>query len=183
MRIRAFIAFEIESLALNELLNIRNDLFSVSDNKFEPNDKLHITLKFIGDIEEKDIPKLEVGLKNIANNNSSFNLSFSKFGIFKRQRIPVVLWAGINLNSELQKLYSEIENILIEFGFEKERKYYKPHLTLMRLKKNNIIQKFGPFLEKDLSNIKFNVNEFTLFKSELKKSGSVYSIIRKFNLK
>lgn len=183
MKIRTFIALEIEPSALDELINIRNNLFADSDHKFEPKEKLHITLKFIGDIEENNIHELEHELQTIANSNSSFTLSFSKFGVFKKHRIPVVFWAGIHINSELQKLYSDIENILIKYGFEKEKRFYKPHLTLIRFKGSNIIQNLDLFLDKDLSNIKFCVNVFSLFKSELKNSGSVYSIIKKYNLK
>jgi len=55
MRIRTFIAFDIESFALNELIKIRNELFHNYDLYFENIGKLHITIKFIGDIEKKKL--------------------------------------------------------------------------------------------------------------------------------
>jgi len=183
MKIRTFIAFGVESFAINELIKIRNEVFPNSNLKFEKNNKLHITIKFIGDLEEKRIPKLISALQNIADSSYSFNLSFTKFGFFFKNDLPAILWVGVSETSELFVLRDIIENELFEIGFEKENKKYKPHLTLLRLNKNDDIANVKFILKKKISNIQFRVSHFSLFKSELKMSGSEYKIIKKYDLK
>jgi len=183
MRIRTFIAFDIESFALNELIKIRNELFHNYDLYFENIGKLHITIKFIGDIEEKETPKLIGALQNIADSSYSFKLSFTKFGFFFKNDLSSIFWAGISESNELLELRDKIENKLFEIGVEKNDKKYKPHLTLLRLKKNDNIANIKLILNKEISNIKFRVSHFSLIKSELKMSGSEYKIIKKYNLK
>ena len=183
MKIRIFIAIKIEELALEKIIEIKNKLFQNKDLKWEPKDKLHITLKFIGSVEEEEIPKLIAKLKIIAIKTAPFLLSFSKFGLFKRNGIPTILWAGITENEILSNLHFEIGSILSNIGSVKESRNYKPHLTLIRFRKN--IQKdiFENILEKNISDIRFKVNELSLFKSELKSSGSVYTEIENIKLK
>ena len=94
-----------------------------------------------------------------------------------------IFWAGISESNELLELRDKIENKLFEIGVEKNNKKYKPHLTLLRLKKNDNIANIKLILNKEISNIKFRVSHFSLIKSELKMSGSEYKIIKKYNLK
>jgi len=183
MKVRIFIAIKIEDHALQNLNKIKNKIFQNREVKWEPIEKLHITLKFIGDVEEEVIPNIIEDLKIVANKFSTFDLSFSNFGLFKRKGIPSTLWAGIEGNKTLSKLHFEIELILSNIGFEKGNRIYKPHLTLIRFKKNNQYDIFETKLEKDISDIKFRINGFSLFKSELKSSGSVYTEIKNFKLK
>lgn len=183
MKIRTFIAIEIDSIALNELLRIRDEIFSDLDIKFEPKEKIHITIKFIGDIDDAQIPELECELQKVAESISSFNLKFSKFGLFKKHGIPSILWAGINESNELCNLHFEVQKILTKLGFEIEKRKFKPHLTLLRFKKEKVISNINSILNKNISQIKFGVSVFTLFKSELKPSGSDYSVIKIFKLK
>ncbi len=183
MKIRIFIAIKIEDLALEKLLEIKNELFKTRELKWEPKEKLHITLKFIGDVDEEVIPNLIARLKKVANNFSPFVLNFYKFGLFKRKGIPSILWAGIEENETLSNLHFEIESILSNIGFVKESRIYKPHLTLIRFGKKiqNDINESN--LERNLSDIKFKINGFSLFKSELNNSGSVYNEIKYIKLK
>jgi len=183
MKIRTFIAFNIEPFELNNLIKIRDEVFQNSSIKFESNDKLHITIKFIGDIEEVKISELIIALQNIANSICSFELNFSKFGLFKKNGLPAVIWAGINESTELLTLHKIIENNSVKIGFEKEKKKYKPHLTLIRFKRNNNFSNYKLILDKEISNIRFRVTQFSLIKSELKITGSEYTIIKKFILK
>ena len=183
MKIRIFIAIKIEDLALKKIIEIKNELFRNRELKWEPREKLHITLKFIGNLDEEEIPNLIANLNNVANNFSPFVLSFSKFGLFKRKGIPSILWVGIKENETLSNLHFEIERILSNIGFVKESRKYKPHLTLIRFKKNIQKDVFENKLKKNISDIKFKVNGFSLFKSELKNSGSVYTEIKNIKLK
>jgi 2'-5' RNA ligase len=183
MKIRIFIAIKIEDLALEKLIKIKNELFQNRELNWEPKEKLHITLNFIGKVDEEVIPNLIARLKKITKNFSPFVLNFYKFGLFKRKGIPSILWAGIEENETLSNLHFEIDSILSNIGFVKDSRNYRPHLTLIRFKKNIQNYNFESKLEKNISDIKFKIDGFSLFKSELKNSGSVYTEIKNIKLK
>lgn len=184
MMIRTFIALEIPTdileLALNEL---KNKIKLFDEYKWEPINKLHITLKFIGEIEEEKIDSIYFRLKNILDNYKKLELELDKFGFFYKDESPRILWLGLKENFTLTQLVLEIDSIINQFGIEKEKRKFKPHITFLRIKHKRNINELMKAKDVKFNNIKFNASKIYLFKSELFKTGSIYKPLKEFQLK
>ena len=173
---------QIEDL-LNEIIDFRESIYP-NDNKtkWEGKDKLHLTLKFLGDVVEEDIPEINKKLEIILNNHNRIEIKFSKFGIIKKYSTPKILLMDIQQNKSLVNLFNDINNGLSDIGFEKERRRFRPHITLLRLKGNEDISKLE-ILNSSTININSSLaDEVALIKSDLLPTGSVYTKIKSFKL-
>ncbi len=143
-------------------------------------ENLHITLKFLGEIEEKKLNKILPVLSTISGRTKSFNLCLENFGCFPGIRNPRVLWVGVSQGGdEMIKLATEIEDDLNKIGFKKEGKKFHPHLTIGRIKTPC---RLDDIINQSIKTDVFDVKEFILFKSTLLPSGPVYEKINKFSL-
>lgn len=184
MTIRTFIALEIPDEALDKLIKIRDDYFGEKEKiRWESKDKLHITLKFLGDTQADQIDKIEHSLEGIAENYSGLDLTLNKFGTFIKDKKPRILWAGFGENESLLKIYGEIENSTAGLGFQIEERRFNPHLTLLRLKGNEDADKIFSFTKNIIPEIGFHTDKLSFIKSELKPSGSVFTVLKNFYLK
>lgn len=184
---RSFIAIEIDPVVLEKLdrcakhiragLNLKEQFI-----KWVRPDRMHLTLKFLGDIEEVQVPAVCAVLDDTAGRFSPFFLSIGQLGTFGRP--AAVLWAGIAENETLRQIHQYIEQQLQTLGFEPEDRQFAPHLTLARIKnpkagrevtkmlKNNPVSEFGQSA----------VEKICLLKSELTKEGPVYTLLHSSNL-
>lgn len=184
MTIRAFVALEIPDDALNSIIKIRNDFFGTKERiKWESKDKLHLTLKFLGDTDSSLLERLESELNRITDLHIELPLKFSRIGTFNKDNKPRILWVGFEDNKNLQELYSDIENSFKVFGFKKEERKFHPHLTLLRVKGYEDMVKLLSFTKLELPDISFAAGKISLIKSELKPTGSVYTVLKNFYLK
>jgi RNA 2',3'-cyclic 3'-phosphodiesterase len=184
MPIRTFISLEIPEESINQIIGIRDKtLGNISRIKWEKKDKLHITLKFLGDTDEKLLNKISGVIGGIVTGYKSLALKFEKFGVFKKGSEPKILWVGVNPNRELLSLVDEIENSLTEFGYKKERRGFKPHITLLRFRGYEDAKKILSLTEVILPEIKFTSDKVVFYESKLLSNGSIYKPIKSFNLK
>ncbi|MEJ5350030.1 MAG: RNA 2',3'-cyclic phosphodiesterase [Melioribacteraceae bacterium] len=184
--IRTFIALELPELELKKIIDIKNNYINDYDNiKWEPINKLHLTLKFLGDTDENIIPAINSELENILKNYEVFELTFDKFGLFIKDKKPRILWIGLKENSKLNCLAQEIDNVISKFGFEKEKRKFTPHITLLRIKDKDekFYKDFYKLTQVEIPEINFYADKITLFKSTLLKTGSVYEPIKNFYIK
>jgi 2'-5' RNA ligase len=183
MTIRTFIALEIPEFAVNKIVNLRDTFFDSGDNiKWEPKNKYHLTLKFLGDTNKSIIKNISDSIEDIAAEYEPFNITFRNFGVFKREGVPKILWAGFDENKRLIEFVNQIDTRMEEFSFQKENRKFKPHLTILRMRGNEDIQKINKLTSAGTDNFNFSANTIVFFKSELKPSGSEYTSIKKFYL-
>lgn len=181
---RLFISLDFDEAFLEKLLIIRDKLAdSFTGLKWESKNKLHLTLKFIGDIDASRTEKIAQIIEKVLNNYKEINLVFTGFSTFMRDNKPAILWAGFAENKLLQKLVTELEEGLNIIGIEKCNKKFKAHLTLMRLKGNESLSLIDSFTSYNAENFSTKAKSVTLFKSILKPTGSVYYEINKFEFK
>ena len=153
-----------------------------ADVKWEPPEKLHATLKFLGNTDEELVGRIKAKLEDLCRSQESMIIKYSRPGSFPAGRHPRVIWIGIeDLNGQLQKVYAFLENAMEEFGFERENREFKPHLTIGRVKGNKRLDRL---LEK-METVTFQsehvaVHELALVKSELRPGGSTYTTLRSF---
>ena len=148
-------------------------------------EKLHLTLKFLGDIDEGQLQDLNEAVKETVKQITSFKLRISKTGAFPSTKKARVLWLGVeDEKGSLQKLNEVLENEGERKGFAKEKRDFKAHLTIARLREPHqskaLIERH---LQNDFEAEEFTVSEITIYQSQLQKTGSIYSIDSKYKFK
>ena len=181
--IRLFVALKIPDLVKTEIRRICIDLSgNESGIRWESNEKIHLTLKFIGEVNDELLKPVSDSLGFIKN-FSKINCSVVKFDFLFRFKEPKILWAELKTDESVNSLAEEINQRLFEYGIEKETKKFKPHLTLLRIKKNPGEEFIKRFKNYTLNEIKFTATEVALIESRLSQSGSVYKEIKKYELR
>ena len=181
MTSRLFIALNIPDYEKNQIINLRDEIYGEPNNlDWEHESKMHITLKFLGDVGENITDLLLSRLEEI--DFKKISASFNKFAFFKRNGELKILFVNLNKNDKIQYFNQIIEEESQLLGFQKEKRAYKPHLTLLRLKGNEDINRLKIFNNYEIHNSDFIINSFSLIKSELFSTGSEYTIVKSFNL-
>jgi len=180
---RLFIAIKIPDEVKDKLLDVCYELSDSSELfKWEKPEKIHLTLKFIGEVEEEFVSSIAKEIAFVENYNS-FNFNVTKFGFFFRNGVSNILWAGLQTDESIHRVVEELNERLSIFSIPIERKLFKPHLTMLRIKKNPGKKFILKFEEHSFDNWNFNSTEITLIKSELFPEGARYTDIKKYNLK
>jgi 2'-5' RNA ligase len=179
--LRLFIAIETPREIKHQLGEIRDRLRdSGADVKWEPNEKLHATLKFLGATDEGLLPEIVSYIEGVCRTHPPLTLKYAGLGCFPNHRAPRIVWIGMeDLKGNIPPLQQDIENVLAPFGFEREERAFHPHVTLGRVKSN---RKIGSLLRM-MESITFGsqpvtIGEIIIVKSELKPGGSVYTILK-----
>ncbi len=179
---RLFITLDIPAEVIDRIINLRDGLYDYSPPRWEGRDKLHITLKFLGDTNSELIPDIEKMLDEISIKFEQIDLSFNLFGMFYRKDKPRIFWIGAEKNKTLEKLVNIIDEDCSRLNFEKEKRKFHPHLTLLRIKGNENYPQLEKMEQSEIEPIIFTAKTISLMKSELKPEGSVYSTIKSFEL-
>jgi 2'-5' RNA ligase len=181
--IRLFIALKIPDEVKNNLLDVCHEINESSEFfKWEKPEKIHLTLKFIGEVEEELVSSIAKEIAFVEDYNS-FNFNVTTFGFFYRNGLSRILWAGLQTDESIQKLVKQLNERLSIFSIPVERRKFKPHLTMLRLKKDPSKEFIQKFEEYSFDNWNFSSSEITLIKSELLSTGARYTDIKKYNLK
>ena len=184
--IRSFIAIELPPDIKARIEDIQNGLkASAADVRWVRSEGMHLTLKFLGGIQEEMIPQIAGVLKECSAETGTFNLTVRSLGAFPNENNPKVIWIGVEDESgRLQTVQQAIEKGLEPVGFKSEKRAFTPHLTLGRLKtpqgKRAVIQQIEASRQCDCGI--FTVKEICLFQSDLKPSGAVYTKLKTFVL-
>lgn len=141
-------------------------------------DNLHLTLKFLGDIEKPQVDKISEMVSEVS--FKSFNMSVENVGVFPNIRRPSTIWAGISEGVlELTRIFNEVDCKLSKLGFEKERRRFHPHITISRVRSGRNREKLVEELMR-LSDYRFGedrVDNIALKKSVLTPKGPIYSTL------
>ncbi len=171
---RCFISIDIPKEIKKEIAKIQDSLPEF-EGKMTEIENLHLTLKFLGEIDEEKVEEVKKRLKEI--NVKSFKTEINSIGVFSERFIRII-WLHLTNCNELQK---EIDNALKDL-FELEARFMS-HLTIARVKNIKDKKKFLQELEKiKILGIRFVVGGFKLKKSELKPEGPVYSVLEEYKL-
>jgi 2'-5' RNA ligase len=142
---------------------------------------IHLTLKFLGDVDPSQIGEIMTTIRSAAAERAVFRVGVGGVGCFPGPRRPRVVWVGVEeASGTLARLQSDLEAGLGALGFAREDREFNPHLTLGRVRREARpveAAKLGAVLagwpKEPLGEIE--VREVTLFRSELKPSGAVYT--------
>lgn len=182
--IRTFIAIELNDAlhhALGEVQNrLKRDHVARLVRWVAP-ESIHITLKFLGDVDAKQLPALHDALIKACANTPPFVLTLAGLGAFPNTKRPNNLWVGAAGQVEVAaQLAQKIDEACAAFGFARETRPFTPHLTLGRVKKDvspSERASIGAMVEAARVNTlgELHVDHVSVIKSELRPSGSVYT--------
>lgn len=192
--IRAFLAVEPSQKLRAELAQVQQELKRNIEPEMKGDariswvrpDKVHLTVKFLGDMDEQMIESLRLALEQAIGRQPKVNLPLERFGGFPRPQSPRALWIGPSENWEkgaeakrVTEIHGAIERACEGLNFLREAKPFSPHLTLARVKAGerqvgDALAKSG-VLDRPLSLGSLAVESVVLMKSELRPTGSVYT--------
>jgi 2'-5' RNA ligase len=131
--VRTFVAIFPPQEVREALFRAAQNLGVSKDFRLVGQEKIHLTLKFLGDVAEQDLGTIEKALQPLGESRDPFEVSTSGFGAFPSEQKARILWAGIEQGSNhLRTIAEAVENLLSPAGFERESRPYVPHLTLGR---------------------------------------------------
>lgn len=184
---RIFIALLINNELKNGLIQIQEKLkVSKAEVKWVSHEGIHLTLKFLGNVEDFQMENIYAIVSAVVANFSPFTISLSSLNAFPGMSRPQIIWVGIQQGREvICEINQQIEDNLVSLGFEKEKKRFSPHLTIGRVKGNKRCAELTSLLPKiESSNIgQMRVEAIHIMKSQLTSQGAIYSVLKEISLK
>lgn len=176
---RCFICIQFPEEVIKEIARVQEELGKMKfTGKITEIENLHLTLKFLGEIDDKKLNEIKGRLKKIE--FREFNAKLSESGTFSIHGNPRIVWikiGGIGI-FELQKKIDDALNGL----FKKEERFMS-HLTIARIKYAKDKKRFIDYAERlSVKKTNFKVNKFILMKSEPKSPCPIYSVIEEYAL-
>jgi 2'-5' RNA ligase len=177
--IRSFLAIELPKPILRKIEEVQGDLrLTHADVRWVNPEKIHLTLKFFGNIEESRIDPIFRSIEESVQNTLPFSLKVRGVGAFPQMKNPRVIWMGLVEEGEvLSSLQKQIETQLGKIGFQPEDRPFHPHLTLGRMRsgrgKDELVGRMEKHKEEEFGDLP--VEKVVLFKSDLRPSGPIYT--------
>lgn len=183
---RLFIAIDAQELNFDPEIAFKKLKKSLKMKELEyrwvPQKNFHITLNFLGEVDEAKLPSLKKLLGELVEGHSTFSLKLDGLGAFPSLKEGRVIWMDVQNSKQLRSLQSDCEQRLRSEGFELEERDYKPHLTLVRLRNSrNLSDMLSPLIKQNFGELK--VDKVTLFESKLGGPFPVYEPLENFDLK
>ena len=177
-RIRTFVAIEIPKPLRKKIERISRQIQPVTKAfKWVATDSLHLTLNFLGDIDEQKVNAACLAVARNAAKTEIYQIDISGIGAFPRIDRPRAIWAGIEHGTkETVELFNSTTLELEEEGFQIDARF-EPHITMGRLKRgrlaeSKLIEKLGEIADFEIGD--FAVTSVGVFSSKLEKSGPIY---------
>lgn len=175
--IRLFVGVSLPPTVRDRLCSL---MTGVDDIRWLRDDQLHITLRFIGDVEEPVAAEIATGLEVVR--ATAFPIRMDGVGIFGLRRRTKILWAKVAPAAPIEGLHDRVAGALHRIGIEGDGRRFTPHVTLSRIKKR--APGLEHFLEANaaFATPPFEVAEFHLYSSHLSQSGALYRIEQSYPL-
>ncbi len=186
---RCFIAIDIGEKIKKALTDLQQQLQSKSeirksDAKWVRPEAMHLTLKFLGEVKDKETVDVCNAVKDAAGRHKSFKLDIESVGYFGG-RSARVLWVGVGQNCDnLLQLQSDLEQQLSLAGWPKETRKFSGHLTLCRVRNSKAGVKLAQVTEgyKDFKLGTISADSVSVYQSQLMPKGPVYTVLGNYKL-
>lgn len=186
MKVRAFVAFELSQDVRQRIINFLSQLMKVESRvKWVSHDHVHLTVKFLGEVEEEKIPPLKDSLSGIAESFAPFSVRVKGTGVFPGIKNPRVIWIGVvDESGNLSRMHNIIDKEMSIYGIPMEQRAFVPHITLGRIKEPRRMDQLLRILveKRDEDFGEWRINGLTLFKSQLTPEGPIYTQLGNFPL-
>jgi 2'-5' RNA ligase len=142
-------------------------------------EQLHLTLRFLGDTEEDLVPDLKELMARSVEGVAPFQLAFEGVGAFPNARRPRVVWIGLQGAEPLMEVARRLETGMVELGWKREKRGFRPHATVARIKHVRRMGRLSSLLERwqDRSFGSMEVRAVHLKRSELRPEGAIHTTV------
>lgn len=186
-RLRTFIALDLGKPIRERLVALQNDLAkAVAGVKWVESENLHVTLLFLGEVDERDLPALCNAVADVTQSLPAFSITVGGAGCFPNPRRPHVFWAGILEGADdVAALHDALEPPLLELGcYRREDRKYTPHVTLGRHRSNDAPPGLAAALAKSATWQAGDtmVREVHVMSSQLTPQGPSYTVLSRAKL-
>lgn len=187
-RVRTFLALEIPEEVRNACLALQDELAVAAPAvKWVEEENIHITLLFLGEVDERDLVGVCRAAQWVCAEIDSFPLSLAGAGCFGDSKKPRTIWVGIEEGYEaLVTLHDALEEAMLELRcYRREERKYTPHVTLGRVKGDETSPHLPQALlrRRDWRGGEWLVNEVRVLSSELTRDGPLYGVLSRAKLK
>jgi len=188
---RTFIAIKLPTQIKDYLASLQEELKkSGADVKWVAPDNIHITLKFLGEIDEKQLGEISLIMDRVSSDIKGFTVNLDTPGAFPNIKSPRVIWMGLNKgDQQLKTIAKELEERIEKLGIPKEDRAFSSHITLGRTRSGLNRDKLIAALQiaskprNQTQTSEFPVTSVTLFKSTLTPKGPIYEVVKESSLK
>ncbi|OHB55866.1 MAG: 2'-5' RNA ligase [Planctomycetes bacterium GWF2_50_10] len=184
---RVFIAVDLSEEILNKVAQVQGELCKQGPQKgvvWVRPELMHLTLKFMGELEEEKLPDVLSAVRDVACGLGRFELAVENVGTFGRP--AKVIWVGLGEGREhLAQAAGALDDALQQIGIEKEEREFAGHLTLGRVRDMRAAGEISK-LAKGYENVKigtFEVNALSIYKSQLTATAPIYTLLARYDLK
>jgi 2'-5' RNA ligase len=152
----------------------------ISGARWQTDDQLHLTLRFIGEVDRHRAGDVHAALGAI--HHPPFELALSGIGMFDKRGFPDSVWAGVTPQEQVKSLHKKVDSALSRVGIPPDERAFLPHITIARMNRSagpvgNLLQEAG-----GLTSPSFSVDNFALFESDLTQEAAVYSVVERYPL-
>jgi len=183
--IRSFVALDIPSQVKEEIDGIIGELRRLGGNvKWVKPQNLHITLKFLGEIEPETLENVYRVTEESAGETQVLSFSLSGAGLFPNPKRPRVFWIGIKEVGELEGLSRRLDEGLEALGFQREKRGFSPHLTIGRARTPQGMERLVEGIRKmEYSSGRIEATSLLVMKSKLTPQGPIYSPLKEYKFR
>jgi 2'-5' RNA ligase len=185
-RIRTFIGVALDKAIRDRTVALQETLGRTgTEVKWVEPENLHVTMLFLGEVDEREIPKVCGIVAEISGQHSAFLMSVETAGCFPNPRRPRILWVGVAEGAQpLCAIHDALEIPLQELGYRREERKYMPHITLGRVKSDRSTEELAAALGKQVAwkGGEIMVRELHIMGSQLTPQGPVYTVLSRAKL-
>ena len=173
--VRTFVALELPwAVGITLAAAIERLAFLGNKVRWVRPEGAHLTLKFLGDVDEARVPGVVAAVQDAASGIPPFTLKTAHLGGFPRLERARVFWLGLQGDVDVVcRLQERVEQVLAPMGFAPERRRFFPHITLGRARRNPVGG--APASGAAVPAVHFPVDRVVVMKSDLQPGGAVYS--------
>jgi len=182
MKIRTFVALEIPEEAIEKIINIRKDKIGDGEILNGSQRKTSFDIKIPWRYGKRCFNAYIEYIKRIVSDIEQFELCSVNSG-YSEKEVSKDSMVGLNENDKLKQFADTLDSIFENYGYIKEEREFKAHITLLRFHGYENMEKILSLSEVKIPEIKFIANKVVFFESQLKQNGSVYKSLMDFNLK
>jgi RNA 2',3'-cyclic 3'-phosphodiesterase len=188
--LRLFIACEVPDEVKDAISNVIDQLRDRSGNdvRFIRPEGVHVTLKFLGEVPTKKLPAVKLAIQEAVVGHQPFELELSNIGTFGGREGLRIMWVGVAGDVlRLEALVRSVNAALAVVGFEPERRPFRPHLTLGRVR-DEIGTRRRAEIEvavgkTEVPQVAWRTNQVSLMRSRLTAQGVFYDVLATFPLR
>ncbi|RQG86976.1 RNA 2',3'-cyclic phosphodiesterase [Natrarchaeobius halalkaliphilus] len=183
---RLFVSVDLPDEIVDPIAEIQREFADASGLRLADSDQSHVTLKFLGDVDESRLPSLRTELEGAVDDSgiAPFTVRYGGLGVFPDLEYISVVWIGTRTGGDgLTRLHEAIEDRATKMGFDPDHHAFTPHVTLARMEHaggKELVQ--GLVRDRDPTIGEMRVTDVRLTESRLTADGPAYSTVERFPL-